>query len=167
VPTDHLLAWLQVKEAEPGIAFTDIGRRIAELWKECTPEDKVPFEDLAKNDKVRRRSHCSALQRICRAALPQHLPGCGGYCKARQRNLPFVAVAVTVSFTVRSRCCARLYAYALSLRPSRLRWCLLVLLLSSGCALQVRYEKANAEYKAKLASEAEGVEAAADEDDDE
>lgn len=42
----------QVKTDNPGIVFTDIGRKIAELWREC--DDKEEYEDSARKDKVRR-----------------------------------------------------------------------------------------------------------------
>ena len=36
-----------------GIAFTDITKKIAELWKELSAEDKAPYEEKAKKDKER------------------------------------------------------------------------------------------------------------------
>eukprot|EP00288_Rhodomonas_lens_P010443 CAMPEP_0177722626 /NCGR_PEP_ID=MMETSP0484_2-20121128/17782_1 /TAXON_ID=354590 /ORGANISM="Rhodomonas lens, Strain RHODO" /LENGTH=783 /DNA_ID=CAMNT_0019235013 /DNA_START=50 /DNA_END=2401 /DNA_ORIENTATION=+ len=38
----------QIKEENPGIEFTQINGKIAELWKALSPEDKKPYEDKAK-----------------------------------------------------------------------------------------------------------------------
>ena len=44
----------EVKEADPSLSFGDIAKRIAELWKAATPEEKAPFEADAAQDKVTR-----------------------------------------------------------------------------------------------------------------
>eukprot|EP00286_Rhodomonas_abbreviata_P021096 CAMPEP_0181305358 /NCGR_PEP_ID=MMETSP1101-20121128/9683_1 /TAXON_ID=46948 /ORGANISM="Rhodomonas abbreviata, Strain Caron Lab Isolate" /LENGTH=795 /DNA_ID=CAMNT_0023411261 /DNA_START=27 /DNA_END=2414 /DNA_ORIENTATION=+ len=38
----------EVKENNPGIAFTEINAKISEQWNKLTPEEKKPFEDKAK-----------------------------------------------------------------------------------------------------------------------
>ena len=43
----------KVKEDNPGIAFTDVAKKIGEMWKELTAEDKAPFEAQAEADKER------------------------------------------------------------------------------------------------------------------
>ena len=43
----------EVKEADPSLSFGDIAKRIAELWKAATPDEKAPFEADAAQDKVR------------------------------------------------------------------------------------------------------------------
>ena len=43
----------QVISENPGIAFTDVAKKIGELWKAATSSDKAPFEALAKQDKER------------------------------------------------------------------------------------------------------------------
>ena len=43
----------QVKADNPGIAFTDVARKMGELWKAATPEDKKPYEAKAEEDKGR------------------------------------------------------------------------------------------------------------------
>ncbi len=41
-----------MKDENPGIAFGEVGRKLGELWKAATPEDKAPFEEQAVADKV-------------------------------------------------------------------------------------------------------------------
>ena len=53
----------EVKEADPSLSFGDIAKRIAELWKAATPEEKAPFEADAAQDKVRWPCHPGSLQR--------------------------------------------------------------------------------------------------------
>jgi structure-specific recognition protein 1 len=43
----------QVLAENPGIVFTDVAKKIGELWKAAGPADKAPFEELAKQDKER------------------------------------------------------------------------------------------------------------------
>ncbi|PNH10468.1 Non-histone chromosomal protein 6, partial [Tetrabaena socialis] len=43
----------KVKAENPNIAFGEVGKRLGELWKEATPEDKVPYEEMAAKDKKR------------------------------------------------------------------------------------------------------------------
>jgi len=43
----------EVKAANPGIAFTEIGRALGEKWREAGPEDRKPFEEAAERDKGR------------------------------------------------------------------------------------------------------------------
>ncbi|GJP36872.1 hypothetical protein CLOM_g21338 [Closterium sp. NIES-68] len=43
----------QIKKDNPGIAFGDIGKLIGEKWKKMSAEEKAPYEDKAKVDKVR------------------------------------------------------------------------------------------------------------------
>lgn len=42
----------QVKEGNPGIAFGEVGRKLGELWKAATAEEKATFEEQAAADKV-------------------------------------------------------------------------------------------------------------------
>ncbi len=42
----------QVKEDNPDIKFTEIGKVLGERWKALGPEEKAPYEDMAKQDKV-------------------------------------------------------------------------------------------------------------------
>lgn len=50
----------QVKEDNPGIAFGDVGKKIGELWKAITPEDKAPYDRQAASDKERAASEMAA-----------------------------------------------------------------------------------------------------------
>mmetsp|Transcript_19572 Transcript_19572/g.59204 ORF Transcript_19572/g.59204 Transcript_19572/m.59204 type:complete len:672 (+) Transcript_19572:109-2124(+) len=43
----------QVKEGNPGIAFGEVGRKLGELWKAATAEEKATFEEQAAADKER------------------------------------------------------------------------------------------------------------------
>ena len=43
----------KVKEDNPGIAFTDVAKRIGEMWKELSDADKAPYEAMANEDKER------------------------------------------------------------------------------------------------------------------
>ena len=43
----------QVKEENPGIAFGEVGRKLGEMWKAITPEDRVQHDEKAAEDKVR------------------------------------------------------------------------------------------------------------------
>lgn len=43
----------QVLEDNPGIAFGEVGKKMGELWKAVTPEERAPFDEEATQDKVR------------------------------------------------------------------------------------------------------------------
>jgi len=42
-----------VKAANPGIAFGDVGKVLGERWKAASAADKLPFEEMARQDKAR------------------------------------------------------------------------------------------------------------------
>jgi len=43
----------RIKEQNPGISNADLVKRAAEVWNQCTPEQKAPYEQLHKNDQDR------------------------------------------------------------------------------------------------------------------
>ena len=43
----------EVKENNPGIAFGEVGKKLGEMWKGLSADEKVPFEKLAAKDKAR------------------------------------------------------------------------------------------------------------------
>lgn len=43
----------EVKENNPGIAFGDVGKKLGEMWKSLTADDKIPYDKLATKDKAR------------------------------------------------------------------------------------------------------------------
>jgi hypothetical protein len=43
----------QIKTENPGIAFGEVGKKLGELWKTLTPEDKAPYDAKAEEDKGR------------------------------------------------------------------------------------------------------------------
>lgn len=43
----------QVKADNPGIAFGEVGKKLGELWKAASAEDKAPYEAKAEEDKKR------------------------------------------------------------------------------------------------------------------
>ena len=44
---------VQVKQENPGIAFTEIGKVLGEKWRQVSADEKKPFEDQAAEDKAR------------------------------------------------------------------------------------------------------------------
>lgn len=42
-----------VAKSDPSLKIGDIGKAIGKMWKELTPEQKLKYEDLARDDKVR------------------------------------------------------------------------------------------------------------------
>jgi len=43
----------QVREENPSLKITEIGKKLSELWKEISPEEKQRFIDMAEKDKDR------------------------------------------------------------------------------------------------------------------
>ena len=43
----------KIKEENPGIAFGDVGKKLGDLWKSMSPEEKAQYEAKAEEDKVR------------------------------------------------------------------------------------------------------------------
>lgn len=43
----------KIKAENPDISFGDLGKRIGELYRALTPEEKEPYEKMATNDKKR------------------------------------------------------------------------------------------------------------------
>jgi len=43
----------EVRAKYSDLKFTEIGKKLSELWKELTPEDKKIYEDKAGKDKLR------------------------------------------------------------------------------------------------------------------
>ncbi|EAY08175.1 HMG box family protein [Trichomonas vaginalis G3] len=41
----------QVKEENPGIAFGDIAKKLGEMWKNLSEEEKKPYMEMAEKDK--------------------------------------------------------------------------------------------------------------------
>ena len=48
----------KVKADNPGIAFGEVGRKLGELWRAATPEEKKEYEEQAATDKVKDRLIC-------------------------------------------------------------------------------------------------------------
>jgi len=42
-----------VKKERPELSFSEIAKVLSKMWKEMEPEDKKPFDDMARNDKIR------------------------------------------------------------------------------------------------------------------
>lgn len=53
----------QVKEENPGIAFTEVGKKIGEMWKALSSEEKAPYEAQAEADKKRYAEEMEAYQK--------------------------------------------------------------------------------------------------------
>ena len=51
---------LQVKQENPGIAFTEIAKVLGEKWKSVTAEEKKEFEEQAAKDKARYEEQMAA-----------------------------------------------------------------------------------------------------------
>lgn len=43
----------KVKADNPGIAFGEVGRKLGELWRAATPDEKKEYDEQAAADKVR------------------------------------------------------------------------------------------------------------------
>ena len=43
----------KIKAENPDISFGDLGKRIGELYRALTPEEKEPYEEMATDDKKR------------------------------------------------------------------------------------------------------------------
>lgn len=43
----------EVKENNPGIAFGDVGKKLGEMWKALSADDRGPYDKLAAKDKAR------------------------------------------------------------------------------------------------------------------
>ena len=37
----------RIKEENPGLSFTEVGRKLGEMWREMAPEEKKTYEDMA------------------------------------------------------------------------------------------------------------------------
>lgn len=51
---------LQVKQENPGIAFTEIAKVLGEKWKNVTADEKKEFEEQAAKDKTRYEEQMAA-----------------------------------------------------------------------------------------------------------
>ena len=52
----------QLKEAEPSLAFGKLGKRLGEIWRNMTPEEKQPYEDRAGRDRGRYKQEMTKYQ---------------------------------------------------------------------------------------------------------
>ncbi|GMH80298.1 hypothetical protein TL16_g08490, partial [Triparma laevis f. inornata] len=43
----------KIKEENPDIAFGAVATKLSEMWKACTEDDKIPYEEKAAEDKAR------------------------------------------------------------------------------------------------------------------
>lgn len=43
-----LTGWMQLKEENPGVSFGELAKLISEQWKSISAEEKVPYENMAK-----------------------------------------------------------------------------------------------------------------------
>eukprot|EP01117_Protostelium_nocturnum_P011167 TRINITY_DN4056_c0_g1_i1.p1 TRINITY_DN4056_c0_g1~~TRINITY_DN4056_c0_g1_i1.p1 ORF type:complete len:207 (+),score=87.30 TRINITY_DN4056_c0_g1_i1:111-731(+) len=43
----------EVRTANPSLKITEVGRKLGEMWKELTPEEKKKYEDLSSKDSER------------------------------------------------------------------------------------------------------------------
>ena len=43
----------KLKLENPGASIGDIAKKLGEQWKKMTPEQKIPFDEMAKKDKER------------------------------------------------------------------------------------------------------------------
>ena len=53
-------AWLQVKQENPGIAFTEVAKVMGEKWRNVTGDEKKEFEEMAAKDKARYEEEMAA-----------------------------------------------------------------------------------------------------------
>ena len=53
-------SYLQVKQENPGIAFTDVAKALGEKWKNVTADEKKEFEEMAAKDKSRYEQEMAA-----------------------------------------------------------------------------------------------------------
>jgi structure-specific recognition protein 1 len=60
-----------VLEANPGIAFGEVGKKLGEAWKAATPEERAPFDALAVEDKARWQREDKAYKAGGGAAAPK------------------------------------------------------------------------------------------------
>jgi len=49
----------EVRAAHPDLKITEIGKKLSELWKALTPEEKKKYEDMQANDKERYKREMS------------------------------------------------------------------------------------------------------------
>lgn len=54
----------RVKEENPGIAFTEVGKKIGEMWKGLSQEEKAPYEAQAEADKKRYAEEMEVYQKL-------------------------------------------------------------------------------------------------------
>jgi structure-specific recognition protein 1 len=54
----------KVKADNPGIAFGEVGRKLGELWRAATAEEKKEYDEQAAADKVRVPSRNSNLHQV-------------------------------------------------------------------------------------------------------
>lgn len=50
----------EIKAAEPGLGFGDMTKKLTEMWKALTDEDKKTYEDMAAKDKARYQAEMEA-----------------------------------------------------------------------------------------------------------
>ena len=43
----------EVKEADPSLKFGELTKKLTDMWKGLTPDEKQVYEDLASRDKER------------------------------------------------------------------------------------------------------------------
>jgi hypothetical protein len=43
----------EVVGANPGLKVTDVARKLGEMWKSMTEEEKAPWQEIASKDKER------------------------------------------------------------------------------------------------------------------
>ncbi|GMH95800.1 hypothetical protein TrVE_jg12761 [Triparma verrucosa] len=60
---------VELKAENPEISFGDMSKKIGELWKACTDEEKKPFEDQAAEDKERYSRETEAYNKLKAEAL--------------------------------------------------------------------------------------------------
>lgn len=52
--------WMQVKQENPGIAFTEVAKVMGEKWRSVTADEKKGFEEMAAKDKARYEEEMAA-----------------------------------------------------------------------------------------------------------
>ena len=50
----------EVKEADPSLKFGELTKKLTDMWKNLTPEEKQVYEDLAARDKERYQEEMQA-----------------------------------------------------------------------------------------------------------
>lgn len=82
----------QVKSENPGISFTDIGRKLGEMWREMEPETKKGYEDRATEAKdkymAEKKAWLESKQKAVEANASEMSAAQGGMAAALSGGMP-------------------------------------------------------------------------------